>query len=379
MATARQQRGAPRARELIAMSNTLGTLFRVTTFGESHGPAVGAVVDGCPARLPLRPEDVQRQLDRRRPGQSALVSARGEADRVRLLSGVDRGRTLGSPILLLVDNTDGRPADYAALRAAPRPSHADYTYVKKYGIRAGSGGGRASARETVGRVAAGAIAERLLAFRHGVEIVAWVCELGGLRAADPDPVRLGRDAVDATPVRCPDAAAARRMIRALEAARRAGDSLGGVIACACRGVPAGWGDPVFGKLNALLAGAMLSIPAAKGFEIGSGFAGARLRGSQHNDLFVAKDGRLGTRTNRSGGIQGGISNGEPILFRVAFKPTPTIARAQVTADFHGRPTRLAAAGRHDPCVLPRAVPVVEAMAALVLADAALRQRAASVR
>ena len=353
------------------MFNTFGIRFRVTTFGESHGPAVGAVVDGCPARLPLETSVVQRQLDRRRPGQSALTTSRVEADRVRILSGVESGRTLGTPILLLVETAAARPADYAALAGVPRPSHADYTYRCKYGLAAASGGGRASARETVGRVAAGAVAGHWLHLRHGVRLVAWVSAVGGVAAPDLEETALDREAVDRSPVRCPDAAAARRMIRAIEAARRAGDSLGGIVSCVCRGVPAGWGEPVFDKLSARLAQAMLSIPAARGFEIGAGFAGCRRRGSRHNDRFVRAPGGLGTATNRSGGIQGGISNGAPIVFRVAFKPTATLARPQRTADYAGRPVILRAAGRHDPCVLPRAVPIVEAMAALVLADAAL--------
>ena len=357
------------------MSNIFGHLFRVTTFGESHGTAVGAVVDGCPAGLPLSVADIQRQLDRRRPGQSHLTTARQEADRVTLLAGVESGLTLGSPIALSVANTDTQPGDYAALAAAPRPSHADYALRMKYGHQAASGGGRASARETVGRVAAGAIAEQLLA-RIGVEIVAYVQAVGTVEGPEADPLALTREAVDRAAIRCPDPGAAARMEAEVLAARAAADSVGGVVACVCRGVPAGWGEPVFDKLHALLAHAMLSIPAVKGFEVGSGFAGARLRGSAHNDAFCRRpDGRMGTVTNRSGGIQGGVSNGEPILFRVAFKPTPTIGTAQETVNYDGEPIRLEAKGRHDPCVLPRAVPVVEAMAALVLADAALAQRA----
>ena len=357
------------------MSNTFGHLFRVTTFGESHGPAVGAIVDGCPAGLPLTAADIQRQLDRRRPGQSSLTTPRQEHDRVILLAGVEDGLTLGSPIALSIANTDTKPGDYAALAAAPRPSHADYTLRMKYGRQAASGGGRSSARETVGRVAAGAVAEQLLA-RTGVEIVAYVSAVGTIEAPEADPLTLTRAAVDRTAIRCPDADTAARMEAEVLAARAEADSVGGVVSCVCRGVPAGWGDPVFDKLHALLAHAMLSIPAVKGFEIGSGFAGTRLRGSAHNDAFCQRpDGRLGTLTNRSGGIQGGVSNGEPILFRVAFKPTPTIGRSQESVDYGGAPVRLEARGRHDPCVLPRAVPVVEAMAALVLADAALAQRA----
>ncbi|MBN1671641.1 MAG: chorismate synthase [Kiritimatiellae bacterium] len=353
------------------MSSATGTRFRVTTFGESHGRAVGAVVDGCPARLALREADIQAQLDRRRPGGTALGSARREEDRVVLLSGVEDGLTLGGPIALMIENRDQRPGDYRDWRNVPRPSHADFTYQAKYGIRAASGGGRASARETVGRVAAGAIAETFLAERHGIEIVAWVAAVGPVEAPDLTQANVTRSLVDERPVRCPDADAAARMTAAVEAARAEGDSLGGIVTAVCRHVPAGWGEPVFGKMEACLAAAMLSIPAAKGFELGSGFQGARMRGSEHNDAFVAKGDTLGTATNRSGGVQGGITNGEPIVFRVAFKPTATISREQRTVDFDGKPVVLKAGGRHDPCVLPRAVPVVEGMAAIVLADAAL--------
>jgi chorismate synthase len=336
---------------------------------------VGAVVDGCPARLALAEADIQTQLDRRRPGQSALTTPRGELDVVRILSGVEKGVTLGSPIALFVANRDTQPGDYAAMANIPRPSHADFTYQMKYGVRAASGGGRASARETIGRVAAGAIAEKWLRQKFGVEIVAWVSSVGVVDAPDLSGAVVTRAAVDAHAVRCPDAAAAKKMEAAILAAREAGDSVGGIITCVCRGAQPGWGEPVFHKLEAMLAQAMLSLPATKGFEIGSGFAGARQRGSAHNDAFVAKNGTLGTATNRSGGIQGGITNGEPIVFRVAFKPPATISQAQATADFAGQPVTLAAQGRHDPCVVPRAVPIVEAMAACVLADAALHQQA----
>jgi chorismate synthase len=357
------------------MSNSIGTVFVVTTFGESHGPGIGAVVDGCPAQIPLRVEEIQAQLDRRRPGQSDLTTPRKETDRVEILSGVERGVTLGTPIALWIRNTDPCPADYQSLANIPRPSHADYTWRAKYGVVTASGGGRASARETAARVAAGAVAERLLSERHKVDIVAWVSSVGTIDGPEADAGALTRADVDRHPVRCPDAAAAAAMAAAIRAARDAGDSLGGLITCVCRGVPPGWGEPVFGKLHARLAAAMLSIPAVKGFEIGSGFAGTRLRASEHNDLFCGKGGRLGTVTNRSGGIQGGISNGEDIVLRVAFKPPATIAQPQATADYTGQPAVLAAKGRHDPCVAPRAVPIVEAMAALVLADASLLARA----
>ncbi len=357
------------------MSSTFGTLFRVTTFGESHCPGVGAVVDGCPPRLALTEEDIQRQLDRRRPGQSRLTTDRDEKDRVQILSGVEGGQTLGTPLALYVSNRDMKPSDYRALSDIPRPSHADFTYQAKYGIRAASGGGRASARETVGRVAAGAVAERFLVQTYGLAIVAWVEAVGEIETHGVDLERIERTDVDRDPVRCPDAAAAGQMAGAIEKLREAGDSVGGIVSCICRNVPAGWGEPVFDKLEACLARAMLSIPATKGFEIGSGFAGVRMHGSAHNDPFVMKDGRLGTATNRSGGVQGGISNGEPIFFRVAFKPVATIGRPQQTVDFQGNPVTLEAKGRHDPCVVPRAVPIVESMAALVLADLALRQGA----
>lgn len=355
------------------MFSTFGTVFKVTTFGESHCAGVGAVVDGCPPRLPLAEADIQRQLDRRRPGQSRLTTDRDEADTVTILSGTENGLTLGTPIALLVPNKDQRPADYASLSQVPRPSHADYTYQVKYGIRAASGGGRSSARETVGRVAAGAVAEKFLRQRFGVEIVAWVSAVGDVETLDVDVASVDRDGVDRFDVRCPHAESAERMMVEIGKVREVKDSAGGVVTCVCRNVPAGLGEPVFGKAEALLAQAMLSIPATKGFEIGSGFAGARMRGSTHNDPFVSKAGRLGTLTNRSGGVQGGVTNGEPIVFRVAFKPPATIGRAQQTAGFEGEPVTLEAKGRHDPCVVPRAVPIVESMAALVLADLALIQ------
>ncbi len=363
------------------MSSSFGTLFRVTTFGESHGRAVGCVVDGCPPRMALSEADIQPQLDRRRPGQSGISTPRDEKDRVVILAGVENGLTLGTPVALSVANQDQRPGDYGEMAAVPRPSHADFTYQIKYGTRASSGGGRSSARETIGRVAAGAVAEKWLRESYGIEIVAWVSGAGEVTAPEADADRITRAVVDAHITRCPDPACATAMEAAIHAAREAKDSIGGVVSCVCRGVPAGWGEPVFDKLEARLAQAMLSLPATKGFEIGSGFAGARMRGSAHNDPFVRKDGRLGTSTNHSGGVQGGISNGEPILFRVAFKPPATIGQAQQTADFDGNPAVLEAKGRHDPCVVPRAVPIVEAMAALVLADAALVQlaRAAAAR
>ncbi|PNU20251.1 chorismate synthase [Geothermobacter hydrogeniphilus] len=357
------------------MSSSFGTLYKVSTFGESHGIGVGAVVDGCPANLELSEADIQPQLDRRRPGQSDLTTPRQEADRVSILSGVENGKTLGTPIGLLVRNKDQRPGDYGEMSRVPRPSHADYTYQVKYGNRAASGGGRSSARETIGRVAAGAIAEKILKQYWGIEIVAWVSSIGNVRCGAVDADTLTRKQVDAHLTRCPDAAVAEQMAELVREVRDAADSIGGVVSCVCRGVPAGWGEPVFDKLEARLAQAMLSLPATKGFEIGSGFAGTELLGSQHNDLFVRKGKRLGTLTNHAGGVLGGISSGESILFRTAFKPVATIGKSQQTVDFDGKPAVMEAKGRHDPCVVPRAVPIVETMTALVLVDLALRQQA----
>jgi chorismate synthase len=356
------------------MGSTFGHLFRVTTFGESHGGGVGVVVDGCPPRLPLSVAEIQRDLDRRRPGQSAITTPRDEPDRAEILSGLFEGQTLGSPIAVLVRNTDARPAAYAELKDTYRPSHADYTYEAKYGVRNWQGGGRASARETIGRVAAGAIARKLLSASAHVEVLAYVRRVHTIEApVNPATVTLA--AVEATIVRCPDVLVAETMIARIDAARRAGDSLGGVVECVCRNVPAGLGEPVFDKLEADLARGIMSLPASKGFEVGSGFAGTALTGIEHNDPFTTDaSGRVRTVSNRSGGIQGGISNGEDIVFRVAFKPTATIAQAQQTVDRRGQPMTLEARGRHDPCVLPRAVAMVEAMACLVLADHLLRQR-----
>ena len=360
------------------MGNTFGTLFRLTTFGESHGGAIGAVVDGCPPLLPLGQADIQPDLDRRAPGQSHLVTQRKESDTVRILSGVFEGRTLGTPIGLLIPNEDARSGDYAEVAEKYRPSHADYTYEAKYGIRDWRGGGRTSARETAARVAAGAIARKLLAVRWGVEIVGFVSRVGRLTAT-ADLERVARADVDRTPIRCPDPVLAEEMIAAVEVARKSGNSLGGVVTCVARGCPPGWGEPVFDRLEADLAHAMLSLPASKGFEIGSGFAGTELTGLEHNDTFYMDGDRVRTRTNRSGGVQGGITNGEAVYFRVAFKPTATVMREQATVSTQGGDTTIAGRGRHDPCVLPRAVPMVEAMAALVLADHALRQEAMRVR
>ncbi len=361
------------------MSSTFGTIFRVTTFGESHCKGVGAVVDGCPPNIELNESDIQPQLDRRRPGQSKLTTDRKEVDQVTILSGVENGRTLGTPIGLLVPNKDQRPGDYQEMSRIPRPSHADYTYQKKYGIRASSGGGRSSARETIGRVAAGAIADKILHQTYGTDIVAWVSAVSDVESREVDMSAITRSQVDRNLVRCPDATAADRMIEAIKAAKTDKDSLGGILTCVCRNVPAGIGEPIFDKLEAQLARAMLSIPATKGFEIGSGFAGTRMRGSEHNDPFIQKNGELGTLTNNSGGIQGGITNGEHIYFRVAFKPVATIGRDQSTVNFNGEDVVLAAKGRHDPCVVPRAVPIIESMAALVLIDSVLRQASRSFK
>jgi chorismate synthase len=356
------------------MGSTFGHLFRVTTFGESHGGGVGVVIDGCPPRLPLAVEEIQRDLDRRRPGQSKITTPRDEPDRAEILSGVFEGKTLGSPIAVLVRNTDARPEAYEELKDKYRPSHADYTYEAKYGIRNWQGGGRASARETIGRVAAGAIARKLLSSAAAVEVVAYVKQVYTI-SAEIDPSQVTPALVEANIVRCPDAKMAEAMIARIDEARRAGDSLGGVVECICRNVPVGLGEPVFDKLEADLARGVMSLPASKGFEIGSGFAGAtELTGIEHNDPFTVEGGRVRTVGNRSGGVQGGISNGEDVVFRVAFKPTATIRLAQETVDRSGQPITLEARGRHDPCVLPRAVPMVEAMACLVLADHLLRQR-----
>jgi chorismate synthase len=357
------------------MGNTFGQLFRVTTFGESHGGGIGVVIDGCPPKIDISEADIQRELDRRRPGQSKITTQRQEEDRCQILSGVFERKTLGTPIGILVRNKDARPQDYAATKEKFRPSHADFTYEAKYGIRNWQGGGRASARETIGRVAAGVVARKVLcSFYPKIDIVAYVKQIHEL-AAKIDRSKVKTGDVDANIVRCPDRVSAKKMISLIERTRAEGDSLGGIIECVVRNAPVGLGEPVFDKLEADLAKAMLSLPATKGFEIGSGFSSTRMRGSEHNDPFEMRGGKIRTSTNYSGGIQGGISNGEEIYFRVAFKPTATLAREQKTVSSSREQTKLAARGRHDPCVLPRAVPIVEAMAALVLCDHALRQRA----
>ncbi|MDA0745747.1 MAG: chorismate synthase [bacterium] len=356
------------------MGNTFGHLFRITTWGESHGGGVGVVIDGCPPNLEITPEEIQVELDRRKPGQSRITTQRKEEDRVEILSGVFEGKTLGTPISLLVWNKDARSSDYDEMRVKYRPSHADYTYQAKYGIRNWKGGGRASARETIGRVAAGAVARKLLHQACNTKILAYVHQVHQITAT-VDPLTVTLEQIEANIARCPDPKAAQRMIDRIDAARKEGDSLGGVMEAVARNVPVGLGEPVFDKLEADLGKALLSLPACKGFEIGSGFAGVEMTGSAHNDPFYNESGRIRTRTNYSGGVQGGISNGEPILLRAAFKPTATILKEQETVDADGNPTTLKGRGRHDPCVLPRAVPMVEAMIALVLADHYLRQKA----
>jgi len=356
------------------MGNIFGTLFRVTTFGESHGPGVGVVIDGCPSGIALSADDIQHDLDRRRPGQSSISTPRQESDTAEILSGVFEGKTLGTPISILVRNSDAKSKDYDHNRDVYRPSHADYTYDQKFGLRDHRGGGRASARETVGRVAAGTIAKKILKLRHGIEILAYVKQVRQLEATI-DALAVTADAIEASAVRCPDAKMAEKMLDDIKKARKAGDSLGGVVECVVKNVPTGIGEPVFDKLEAELGHAMLSIPACKGFEVGSGFGGTRLMGSEHNDPYYQDNTGTRTRTNHSGGIQGGISNGEPIIIRMAFKPTATIMQKQQTVDKNGNETTIKGRGRHDPCVLPRAVPIVEAMVAIVLQDQTMRQAA----
>ena len=357
----------------MANGNSFGQLFSITTYGESHGGAVGVIIDGCPPRIPITAEEIQVDLDRRRPGQSKIVTPRKETDTCEITSGVFEGLTLGTPIHIIVRNKDARSQDYSEMQTTFRPSHADATYQAKYGIRNWKGGGRASARETIGRVAAGAIAKKILKLAAGVEIVGYVKRIKDLEI-DVDPNSVTLEQVEANIVRCPDNDMAERAIDLIQATGKNGDSIGGVVECVARNVPMGLGAPVFDKLEADLAKGAMSLPASKGFEIGSGFAGTYLTGKEHNDPFYMDGERLRTVTNRSGGIQGGISNGENILLRVAFKPTANIRQEQQTVTQDGQNTTLAARGRHDPCVLPRAVPMVEAMVALVLCDHYLRQQ-----
>ncbi|MDM7911640.1 MAG: chorismate synthase [Methanotrichaceae archaeon] len=357
--------------------NTFGTIFRITTWGESHGRAVGVVVDGCPAGLDLEAEDIQKELDRRRPGQSRASTQRKEEDRVEMLSGLFEGKTTGTPISMIVWNRDADSSAYDALRNKPRPGHADYTYQIKYGLRDHRGGGRASARETVGRVAAGAIARKLLS-REGVELAGYVIALGGIRATfPPAPFSELKSMAESNPVRCPDIEAAEKMLQALDEARQEGHSLGGVVEIVAEGVPPGLGEPVFDKLDADLAKALMSIGAVKAVEIGAGFKSARMRGSEMNDPIILREGKIDFESNNAGGILGGISTGTPIVCRIAVKPTPSISRKQRTVDLlSGKETEIEIKGRHDPAIPPRIVPVAEAMVALVLADHLLRQRAA---
>ena len=357
--------------------NTFGTIFRITTWGESHGRAVGVVVDGCPAGLALGPEDIQKELDRRRPGQSRASTARKEEDRAEILSGIFEGRTTGTPISMLVWNKDADSSAYDLLRDKPRPGHADYTYQMKYGLRDHRGGGRASARETVGRVAAGAVAKKLLG-ESGIEVVAYVSELGGIKAEiDSTGLKDLRARAESNPVRCPDFAAAERMMERLDAVRMEGDSLGGIVVIAAEGVPAGLGEPVFDKLDADLAKALMSIGAVKAVEIGAGRQSAELCGSEVNDPIHMSAGKIGFESNNAGGILGGISTGDVIVCRIAVKPTPSIARPQRTVDLaSGEAVQIEIKGRHDPAIPPRIVPVAESMVALVLADHLLRHRAA---
>ncbi len=359
------------------MSSTYGTLFKISTFGESHGPAIGVVIDGCPAGLIFDTDFIQHELDRRKPGQSRITTQRREADEFEVLSGVFEGYTQGTPIALVIRNTDQRSKDYGHIAGQFRPSHADYTYQAKYGSRDYRGGGRSSARETAARVAAGAVAKLLLA-QQGVQIQAYVSQVGKLKLDKPY-VELNLALAEENAVRCPDPEMAEQMFQYIDEIRKQGDSIGGIVDCVVTGAPVGWGEPVFDKLHAELGKAMLSINAVKGFEYGSGFAGVELRGSQHNDEFYTDEtGRVRTKTNQSGGIQGGISNGEDIHFRTAFKPVATIMQDQDSVDVNGQPVTVSGKGRHDPCVVPRAVPIVEAMAALVLADMYLRNKIAQV-
>ncbi|NNC83492.1 MAG: chorismate synthase [Flavobacteriales bacterium] len=352
--------------------NTLGHILRLTTFGESHGPAIGGILDGCPAGLPLDMDAIQRQLDRRRPGQSHITTQRKESDTVHFVSGLFEGKTQGTPIAFIIHNEDAKSKDYSHIKDSYRPSHADFVFEKKYATRDYRGGGRSSARVTAPIVAAGAIAQQLLA-HQGVDIRSWVRRVHHIET-DYDYSDLDLDRIDSNPVRCPDEEVAAQMLELIEATRKEGDTLGGAIACRVAGVPAGWGEPVFQKLHAQLAQAMMGINAAKAFEIGSGMAGTFDKGSEQNDVFIKAGEEIRTASNNSGGIQGGISNGEHIYFQVHFKPIATLMRDQDSVDTEGNPVTVKGKGRHDPCVLPRAVPIVDALAALVLADAMLMAR-----
>tara|TARA_A100001015_G_scaffold132459_1_gene146991 strand:+ start:3706 stop:4800 length:1095 start_codon:yes stop_codon:yes gene_type:complete len=356
------------------MGNIFGHLFRISTWGESHGGAVGVVIDGCPSQLDISLDEIQFELDRRRPGQSDIVTPRKESDTVQILSGIFEGKTLGTPISLLVWNKDANPKAYDHLKDVFRPSHADYTYQEKYGIRNHQGGGRSSARETIGRVAAGAIAKKYLVEKCGVECLAYVSQVYTIKA-QIDRSKVSLSDVEANAVRCPDESKAEEMEKRIKKARKDGDSLGGVVECVIRHVPVGLGEPVFDKIKADLAKAMMSLPATMGFDIGSGFSAVDMTGSEHNDEFIMEGEKVRTKSNLSGGTQGGITNGEDIYFRVAFKPTATIFKEQETVTKDNKAEKLQAKGRHDPCVIPRAVPIVEAMANLVVMDHLLRQQA----
>ncbi|MAE43223.1 chorismate synthase [Candidatus Woesearchaeota archaeon] len=353
--------------------NSIGKLFRITNWGESHGKAIGAVIDGCPPLLKISEKDIQIDLDRRLPGQSEITTSRKEDDKVEILSGVFNGRTTGTPISLIIHNKDFKKKDYKEIAQVFRPSHSDFTYEKKYGIRDPFGGGRSSARLTAGNVAAATIAKKILREKFGTEIIAYVKKIKDI-AADINADTVTRKNIESNIIRCPDKKLSEEMIKLIKKAKEEGDSVGGVIECVVKNVPIGLGEPIFDKLDADLSKAMMSINATKGFEIGSGFAGADMYGSEHNDPFIIKSGKVQTKTNNSGGVQGGISNGMPIVFRVAFKPTSTIKKEQQAVTKEGKITKLEAKGRHDPCVLPRAVPIVEAMAALVLCDHYLRYK-----
>ncbi len=350
--------------------NSFGKAFRITTFGESHGQALGVIIDGCPAGLLLSEEDIQKDLDRRRPGQSAIVTQRKEGDKIDILSGVFEGKTTGVPIALTITNKDQRSKDYNHIADKFRPSHADFTYTQKYGHRDYRGGGRSSARETAARVAAGAVAKKILAIK-GIEVYAYVSEVGHLKLAEKHN-QMDRSLIETNIVRCPDPLLAQEMEAEIRRVKKEGDTIGGVVTGVISGSPAGLGEPVFDKLHADLGKAMLSINACKGFEYGSGFDGVRMRGSEHNDLFENKNGKIVTTTNHSGGVQGGISNGMDIYFRVAFKPVATIMKDQSSVNAAGDPVTVSGKGRHDPCVVPRAVVIVESMAALVMVDHLLR-------
>lgn len=354
--------------------NSFGQLFRITSFGESHGGAVGCVVDGCPPGIEISEDEIQVELDRRKPGQSSITTPRKEADKIKILSGIFEGKTTGTPILLIAYNQEFESDDYLELKEVYRPSHADYTYETKYGFRDWRGSGRASARETLARVAAGTIAKVYLKQKLGIEFISYVEQVGDIKA-DIDFNSVTSEDVESNIIRCPDKEAARKMIKLVESVRDEGDSIGGVIRGVIKNVPVGLGEPVFDKLNADLGKAMLSMNAVKGFEIGSGFEGTKLKGSQHNDPFYIKDGTVRTKTNYAGGVLGGISSGETICYRVAFKPVSTIKKQQDTVNRNNIEITLQASGRHDPCVLPRAVPIVDAMAALVIMDHYLRHKA----